>query len=88
VGVIGVVDLLEHAGLMERKLESAKLPREKFNNRSNLGRRNENRVNTVDNTVSAKDVDGYELAVEVDGRAPQSDANSQTLLVTKLLWLE
>ena len=85
---ISFVELLEQAGLMERKLKSAELPRQKFNDGSNLWRRDENRVNTVDNTVSAKDVDGYELAVEVDGGASQSDANSQALLVTKLLWLE
>ena len=88
MGIIGVVDLLEHAGLMKGKFKSAELPGKKFNNGSNLGRRDENGVNTVDNAVSAKDVDGHQLAVEVDGRTSQSDADSQALLVAKLLGLE
>lgn len=77
--VVGGVDHVEETGLAETKLKSRELAREQVDDGGNVGRRQDDRVDAVDDTVGAKDVDGDDSSVEVDRQPIQSDMERETL---------
>jgi hypothetical protein len=85
VVVLGAVQLVEETGLAKTKLESAELAGQEVDDRSDVGWRDEDGVDAMDDAVCAEDVDSDQPAVEVDGRALKSDADSQALLVSEVV---
>jgi hypothetical protein len=77
--VVGGVDHIEQTGLAKTKLKSRELTREQVDDGGNVGWRQDDGVNAVNDTVGAEDVDGDDSSVEVDRQSIQSDVERETL---------
>jgi hypothetical protein len=85
VGVLGVVQLVEEAGLAEAEFKCAELAGKQVDDRCDVWRWDEDGVDAVDHAVCAEDVDGDDAGVEVDRRALERDAHSEALVVAELV---
>jgi hypothetical protein len=83
--VVGVVQLVKQTSLAETKFERAELARQEVDDSSNIGRRDENAVETVNHAVGGEDVDGDEACVKVDRWALKRDTDGEALCVPKVL---
>jgi hypothetical protein len=77
--VVGSVDHVEETSLAEAELEGGELARKKVNDGGDVGRRQDEGVHAVDDTVGTENVDGNNAGVEVDGQASEADVESKTL---------
>lgn len=85
--VIGAVDFVPKSSLAESKFKGAELTGKQIDDGSDVGWRDKDGVDPVNNTVRTEDVDGYQSGIEVDGRSLKSYTDGKTLLVTEiLLW--
>ena len=77
--VIGAVVGVKETGLAKSQLEGGELRRQEVDDLKGSRRRNQEIVNSVDHSVGAKDVDGNDTRVEVDGQASETKVNAESL---------
>ena len=83
--IFGAVELVEEPRFGEAELEGAEFAGQERDDGGDGGGRDEERVDAVDYAVGAEDVDGDELAVEVDGGAFEGYADGEALRVAEVL---
>jgi hypothetical protein len=77
--VVGAVVSVKETSLAKSQLKGRELRRQKVNDLEGSWGRNEQAVNSVDDSVCAEDVDGYDARVEVDGQASETDVDAESL---------
>ncbi len=90
-GVVSGVQLIEETGLQKAELECAEVLWHEVDGLDGGWWWEERRVETVDHTVGAEDVDGDDAGVEVDGQTSEADSRGEALgkrLRAKVVGLE
>ena len=82
-GMISRVELIEQISLNECQLQRAELSWEEIDHSNSTKWWEERRVDPMDHTIRAEDIDRHDFAVEVHSQAFEADAEGQTLR----LWL-
>lgn len=78
-GVIGAVVSIKETSLAKSQLEGGELRRQEVDDFEGSWRRNEEVVNSVDDSVCTEDVDGNNARVEVDGQASETEVDAKSL---------
>jgi len=89
--VVSGVELLKKTGLSKTELKCRELGRKQIDDLDDVWWWDQQSVDTVDDTVGTKDVDGNNAAVEVQCETSEGDLDSKSLwlrLVCKVLALE
>jgi hypothetical protein len=77
--MISAVVSVKQTSLAESQLESRKLGGKKVDDFEGSWRRDEKGVNTVNDTVGTKDVDGNDTAIKVEGQTLESNVDTESL---------
>ena len=78
-GVIGAVVSVKETSLAKSQLKGGELGRQEINDLEGSRRRNEEIVNSVNNSVGTENVDGNDARVEVDGQASEAEVDAESL---------